>query len=78
MPRSLAYCYEKIASNLGYLEREYGERHEAHETAERTLAALRSRSITDIMDQGLHEYLEDFISQNNRLGQEISDGYRFN
>ena len=78
MPRSLAYCYEKIASNLGYLEREYGERHAAHDTADRTLASLRSQSIKDIMDVGLHEYLEDFISHNNRLGQEISDGYRFN
>lgn len=77
MPRSLAYCYEKIVSNLAYLAREYGERHAAHETAERTLGFLRSQSIANIMDRGLHEYLEDFISQNNRLGQEISDGYRF-
>lgn len=77
MPRSLAYCYEKIVSNLGYLAREYGEKHAAHETAEETLASLRIRSIKDIMDQGLHEYLEEFISHNNRLGQEITDGYRF-
>jgi len=77
MPRSLAYCYEKIVSNLGYLAREYGEKHAAHETAEQTLESLRSRSIDDIMDQGLHEYLEEFIRHNNRLGQEITDGYRF-
>ncbi len=77
MPRSLAYCYEKISSNLGYLAREYGEAHNAHATAEETLASLRSHSIKDVMDQGLHEYIENFISHNNRLGQEISDGYRF-
>jgi uncharacterized alpha-E superfamily protein len=77
MPRSLAYCYEKIASNLGYLAREYGESHAAHATAAETLASLRSHSIKDVMDQGLHEYIENFISHNNRLGQEISDGYRF-
>ena len=29
------------------------------------------------MDQGLHEFIEDFINRNNRLGSEISDGYRF-
>ena len=68
MPRSLAYCYEKIASNLGYLAREYGESHAAHATAEETLASLRSHSIKDVMDQGLHEYIENFISHNNRLG----------
>ncbi|KQY44241.1 MULTISPECIES: alpha-E domain-containing protein [Rhizobium/Agrobacterium group] len=78
MPRSLAYCYDKIVSNLGYLAREYGEAHAAHATAEGTLSSLRSHSIKDVMDQGLHEYIENFISHNNRLGQEISDGYRFN
>lgn len=77
MPRSLAYCYDKLVSNLGYLAREYGERHAAHETAEQTLGLLRSQSIAEIMDQGLHQYLKEFINQNNRLGREISDGYRF-
>ena len=77
MPRSLAYCYEKIVSNLDYLAREYGEQHAANESARKTLASLRSHSIKDVMDQGLHEYIENFISQNNRLGQEISDAYRF-
>ncbi|MCV9961418.1 alpha-E domain-containing protein [Pararhizobium sp. BT-229] len=77
MPRSLAYCYDKIVSNLGYLAREYGEGHAAHATAEETLSSLRNHSIKDVMDQGLHEYIENFINHNNRLGQEISDGYRF-
>ncbi|MDW5312741.1 alpha-E domain-containing protein [Rhizobium sp. PL01] len=78
MPRSLAYCYDKIVSNLGYLAREYGDAHSAHATAEETLSSLRNHSIKDVMDQGLHEYIENFISHNNRLGAEISDGYRFN
>ncbi len=78
MPRSLAYCYDKIVSNLGYLAREYGEAHAAHATAEETLSSLRNHSIKDVMDQGLHEYIENFISHNNRLGEEISNGYRFN
>lgn len=77
MPRSLAYCYEKIASNLAYLEREYAQRHQAHSTAEATLQSLKARTIKNVMDRGLHEFLEDFIGQNNRLGVEISEGYRF-
>jgi uncharacterized alpha-E superfamily protein len=77
MPRSLAYCYEKIVSNLGYLGKEAGERHAAHETADAVRATLQTRLVKDIMDQGLHEFLEDFVSRNNKLGQEISDGYRF-
>ncbi|MCF3638895.1 alpha-E domain-containing protein [Rhizobium sp. TRM95111] len=77
MPRSLAYSYDKIVSNLGYLAQVYGETHNAHETASATLMLLRNRSIHEIMEQGLHEFIEEFIVHNNRLGQEISDGYRF-
>ncbi|MDO9414923.1 alpha-E domain-containing protein [Pararhizobium sp.] len=77
MPRSLAYCYEKINSNLGYLASEYGESHDAQKTADAILTSLKGKTIRAVMDHGLHEYIEDFINQNNRLGQEISDGYRF-
>ncbi|MFD1745801.1 alpha-E domain-containing protein [Rhizobium helianthi] len=77
MPRSLAYCYEKIVSNLKYLAEDYGQRHQAHETADSIQTMLQRGSIGDIMDQGLHEFLEDFISRNNQLGAEISEGYRF-
>ncbi|WP_111562977.1 alpha-E domain-containing protein [Rhizobium sp.] len=77
MPRSLAYCYEKITSELGHLATDYGERLKAHDTADAIRQSLKKQAIKDIMDQGLHEFLEDFVSRNNQLGQEISDGYRF-
>ncbi|NTJ43061.1 alpha-E domain-containing protein [Agrobacterium larrymoorei] len=77
MPRSLAYCYEKIVSNLGYLEKDYGERHQAHETAEAILGKLKETTINRVMDQGLHEFLEFFVHRNGQLGQEITEGYRF-
>ncbi|WFR94293.1 alpha-E domain-containing protein [Rhizobium tumorigenes] len=78
MPRSLAYCYEKIVSNLGYLAREDGERLAAHDTGESIRKMLQTLQIKDIMNNGLHEFLENFVWRNNQLGQEISDGYRFN
>lgn len=77
MPRSLAYCYEKITSNLCYVGQEYGERLAAHHTADAVLATLKTTSIDQIMDQGLHEFLDNFISLNNKLGNEITEGYRF-
>ena len=77
MPRSLAHCYEKLVSDLGYLERDYGMRHRAHDTAATMLARLKTGHIGDIMDQGLHEFLESFILHNNQLGLEITEGYRF-
>ncbi|MCJ8509400.1 alpha-E domain-containing protein [Rhizobium lemnae] len=77
MPRSLAYCYEKIVSNLRYLAEDYGERHSAHDTADSIRTMLKRGEIGDVMDQGLHEFLKDFISRNNQLSVEISEGYRF-
>lgn len=77
MPRSLAYCYEKIVSNLHYLEKEYGERLPAHDTADAIRDRLQTMSIQEIMDRGLHEFLELFVSRNNQLSQEITEGYRF-
>ncbi|MBB3945517.1 putative alpha-E superfamily protein [Rhizobium skierniewicense] len=77
MPRSLAYCYHKIVSNLGYLAHEYEDRHKAHETAEAIRATLEKTTISRVMDQGLHEFLELFIHKNGQLGQEITEGYRF-
>lgn len=77
MPRSLAYSYGKIVNNLNYLAMETDVRHDAHDTAEAINATLKSKAITEVMDGGLHEFLEDFISHNNRLGREIMEGYRF-
>ncbi|GEO84070.1 hypothetical protein GCM10007920_08380 [Ciceribacter naphthalenivorans] len=77
MPRSLAYSYDKIASNLGYIAKDYGERLAAHDTADDMRTTLQSTTIGTIMDQGLHEFLDSFIARNNRLGQEITEGYRF-
>ncbi|MDH6268938.1 putative alpha-E superfamily protein [Rhizobium sp. SG_E_25_P2] len=77
MPRSLAFCYEQINSNLAHLARDYGGQVAAHETAARTRNMLLTTSIDEIMDKGLHEFLEGFILSNDTLASEISDGYRF-
>lgn len=77
MPRSLIYCYEKIVSNLEHLAERDDQRLKAHDTAQSILATLKRGSIADIMDLGLHEFLEDFVRLNSQLGVEISEGYRF-
>jgi len=78
MPRSLAFSYAKITSNLSFLADEYGESHTCHETANRNLYRLKGKSISDIFDQGLHEFLQDFIQDNSRLSSEIAEAYLFN
>jgi len=77
MPRSLAFCYLNIVQALRHLAEDYGARLACHETADRTMETLRIRSIKEIFEMGLHEFLSDFIGQNNRLGDEVAEGYRF-
>jgi uncharacterized alpha-E superfamily protein len=77
LPRSLAFCYTKIADNLTYLADDYGERHGCHETAENVLSRLRNNTVDAIFDKGLHEFLDGFIRDNNMLGMQIEQDYRF-
>jgi uncharacterized alpha-E superfamily protein len=78
MPRSLAFCYRFIAEHLEFLAQAYGVRHPCHATAEQTVDKLKVRSIKDVFDAGLHEFLTEFIRDNNRLGNEIAQDFRFN
>ena len=77
MPRSLAFSYHNITLNLGYLDRDYGFTTEACTKATQTRDMLTSNTATKIIDNGLHEFLTDFVSQNNSLGQTISEVYNF-
>lgn len=78
MPRSLAFSYGRILSNLDYLSEEHGERHACHETAQRNLARLKGRTIADISEYGLHEFLQEFIEDNSKLSSQIAEAYLFN
>lgn len=77
LPRSLAFCYTKICDNLGYLETDYGARMQSQTMADACFHAFRDRPIDDILDQGLHEFLNNFIASNQALGAQIERDYRF-
>ena len=77
MPRSLAFCYNKIQDNLGYLAQNYDQRHPSHDMADAMLARFRNSSINSILDLGLHEYIEDFLRDNNALADQIQVDFRF-
>ncbi len=78
MPRSLAFCYRNIVDNLTRLADDYGTRAEPHDLADLTLKTLQNRTVTQIIDTGLHEFLAEFIKQNNRIGNSIAEAYNFN
>ncbi len=77
MPRSLIFCYRSIHENLGYLERDYGQRHPCHDRAAAIVERLDKATIADVFEIGLHEFLADLIHQTNDLGMDISAAYRF-
>jgi uncharacterized alpha-E superfamily protein len=76
-PRSMAYSYAKIASNMGGLSREYGEEAPAHGLLHEAIAGLRNTDIATIFESGLHEFLVNFIARNDNLAQAIAADYRF-
>lgn len=78
LPRSLAYCSRQLVSNLDYLSYDYGERSDSAAMAEDLNARLKSRTIRQIFDEGLHEFLTEVIGATARLGRQIESDYRFN
>lgn len=77
MPRSLAFCYRGVCDALEFLAEEYGARHPSHELATAKLEKLRCASVSDIFEEGLHEFLKEFIRDNGALGDQIAVDYRF-
>ncbi len=76
-PRSLAFCYEKIRSNMAGLAKEYGHEVSAHELLRDHGARLHQTSIEEIFEGGLHEFLQDFIGKTIEIGNAIAADYRF-
>lgn len=77
MPRSLIFCSNKIADNLGYLERDYGESHESCRKAQSSIKRLQDSTIDHIFEDGLHEFIQNFTSRNGELAAQIEQDYRF-
>ncbi|WP_378951162.1 alpha-E domain-containing protein [Mesorhizobium sp. ANAO-SY3R2] len=77
MPRSLTFSYRFIAEHLKFLTEDYGARHASLDVADRTYAKLLGAEIKDIFEGGLHEFLADFIGDNNRLGEQVAQDFGF-
>ena len=78
MPRSLSFSVGKIAANLGYLGRNYGARHACHDMGDVLAAKLVHLTIDTVFEDGLHEFLTEFLTDLGRLAAQIDQDYRFN
>ncbi|MEO1705393.1 MAG: alpha-E domain-containing protein [Pseudomonadota bacterium] len=77
MPRSLAFCVSKIRDNLAYIAEDYGSRQPSHDLADDLHRACAGQDIDVIINDGLHEYLQDFVARLGGLGRQIEIDYRF-
>ncbi|MET0295296.1 MAG: alpha-E domain-containing protein [Phenylobacterium sp.] len=75
MPRSLASCQRQIVEHLDAIAEAYGRQGESQRLAATTLNALSAASMDDIFQSGLHEFIGDFLSDNNRLGVTVAEQY---
>lgn len=77
LPRSLAFCYDKIDGNLRYLEECYAARGPAQILSADMVRDLHRRTIGDVFEEGLHDVLQDFLLRNAALAAQIERDYRF-
>lgn len=75
MPRSLISCYRSISQLLDGLAQQYGRQGIAQRTARETLRKLETADLDRVMASSLPEFLDQFITDNNRLGSAISEQY---
>jgi len=77
MPRSLAYSFHKVVENLGHLSDDYGTVQPSAELALALLDKCSNRASSDLIDEGLHLFLDGIMQDINELGLQISTDYRF-
>jgi len=75
MPRSLNSCYEAIVRNLDSIAGAYGRQGPAQRQARGIRTRLQNSRMDGIFQRGLHEFLGEFITENNRLGAAIAEQF---
>ena len=75
MPRSLASCYQEIVLNLDSISNAYGRQGPAQRQARGIRARLQNSRMDGIFQRGLHEYISEFITENNLLGAAITEQF---
>jgi uncharacterized alpha-E superfamily protein len=76
-PRSLAFCRNALRDCLGALARTHGSEGRAVALMRDADTRISHLTVDEIFDQGLHEFLVDFLARNNAIAQAIAADYRF-
>jgi uncharacterized alpha-E superfamily protein len=75
LPRSLASCYQNLVLYLDHIARAYGRQGIAQRQARSIRARIENSRMDEIFQGGLHEFISEFISENNQLGSAIGQQY---
>src|SRR5215471_8934560 len=75
MPRSLASCYENLVRFCDSIAAAYGRQGLAQRSARAINRRLGDTKIEQVFQAGLHEFIGEFISDNNALGAAVSSQY---
>src|SRR4249920_1285855 len=75
MPRSLASCYEAIVRNLDSIAGAYSRQGPAQRQARGIRTRLQNSRMDGIFQRGLHEFIAEFITENNRLGALVTEQF---
>jgi uncharacterized alpha-E superfamily protein len=76
-PRSLQFCRLAMHENLSALARLRGGIGLPHEALAKVDELLENRTVDEIFEHGLHEFIVKFIGLNARLADAIAQEYRF-
>lgn len=77
MPRSLAHCYKWIADTAEELAQFYSSREPSLDLAMEISRTLCEKQMREIYQDGLHDFLTDFIGKNNQFALQLSEDYNF-
>ena len=76
-PRSLRFCQGAMHENLDALARHHGGKGLAHESLARIDAMLDDRTVEQVFEHGLHEFIRGFITANAAIADGIARNYHF-
>lgn len=76
-PRSLAFSHSSLRESLAALARLHGHEGESNALMRDSDTRLTNLTIEQIFDQGLHEFLVEFVSCNAAIANAIAEDYRF-
>lgn len=76
-PRSLRHCIEQIKYHLDRISRLYGSYSEALHLASLFNEEMQTTTIPQIIESGLHQFLQEFVTKNNHLADSIGESFLF-